>query len=218
MMTKLKGAVIAGALLLMSASSAFADSVTYAYYSPLITGNSWTSGTTLNTFSLGTPNGGVIFNKAVFTWESGSQFEVGAAGSVQGSTKVFQGGLGTGANQFSSNGGTATESVAPASTATSARVDITGAGTNLSYLLWLLGAGAAGDTTTYRVDLFNGAAQTAFARVTSTVVTDTTGGSSVLTTVFITNGIPVPPAVWTGVAMLGGMMFLVRRRNRKVLA
>jgi len=218
MMNRLKGAVIAAALLLVSASTALADTVTYSYTSPLITGNSWTSGTTLSTQALGSP-GSVTFNKAVFTWLSGtSTFEVG--GSVQGASKIFQGGAGSGADAFQANDSTMfyTATEGAGSSATTGTVNITGPATNLAYILWLTGAGTTGDTVSYKVDLFQGSTQTALAFVTSSVIADTAQGGTVSTTVVITNNIPVPPAVWTGVAMLGGMMFLVRRRNRKVLA
>ena len=212
-MMKFKSAILAaGAFLAFSASAAFADTITYTITSPLITGNSWASAASLNTFSLGIPNGNVVYNKAVFTHISGSTFEVGIAGSVQGLSKVFQGGTGTGGNQFTANAGTWTEGAG--STSTSATTNNGSTATQLGYVLWLNGAGATGDTSFYKVDFFNGSTQVALGFVRSTVTSE----NQVDTVVQITNNIPVPPAVWTGVAMLGGMMLLVRRRNRRVLA
>jgi len=216
MMKNFKAAIVAaGAILLFTASSAFAKTITYTQTGALIVGGSWSgAGTSLDTFSLGTPNGNVKWNKAVFTRTGGNDiFEVGAPGSAQGTGKIFVGGSGTAGNQFSSSDG-GVPSEAAGSTTTSGTVNNTVSATLVGYRLVMAGPGTGGETISYRVDLFNGAVQVAVANVTSTVNTDHT----VTTITTISDNIPVPPAVWTGVAMLGGMMLLVRRRNRRILA
>jgi hypothetical protein len=206
MMKSLKAAILAaGAFVIFSASSAFASTVTYTISGQGWIGGSWSaSGTTLDTSGLGAP-GSVVFNKAVFTKTGGNNsFEVGAVASAQGAGNIFV------ASFFTPLVGTSQSGT----TATAGTVNMAAAGQSLAYKLILDGAGVAGDTISYKVDLFNGAVQTAFATVTSTMLAN----NVTQTIVQITDNIPVPPAVWTGVAMLGGMMFLVRRRNRKVLA
>ena len=216
MMKNFKAAALAaGALLVFTAGSAFANTITYTQTGALIVGGSWSgAGTALDTFSLGTPNGNVKWNKGVFTRTGGNDFfEVGVAGSAQGIGRIFIGGAGTAGTQFSSSdGGSVSE--AAGSTATSGTINNTALATTVGYRLVMAGAGTGGETISYRVDLFNGATQVAVAFVTSTVNTDHT----VTTTTTISDVIPVPPAVWTGIAMLGGMMLLVRRRNRRILA
>jgi hypothetical protein len=205
-MRSLKAAILAaGAFVIFTASSAFAGTISYTITGPVWTGGSWSApGTLIDTSGLGTPNGIVKFDKAVFTRTGGNDvFEVGGGGP--GAGKVFDGTVFAPASATESAGSTG----ASATVLTNAAP-----GNTLLYKLILAGAGTGGETISYRIDLFSGAVQTALATVTSTVQTD----HSVITVIQITDNIPVPPAVWTGVAMLGGMMFLVRRRNRKVLA